>query len=86
MVWPTGSPDLTLIENRRAIVKKKIYVGQSVTGSLRIVKTDLWDARYSNSVYKDVNFKDIESLINSVDKRVTLVSEKKGGHIAMQIF
>ena len=50
MIWPPASPDLTLIENLPAIVKKKIYVGQSVSGSIRITKADLLDARDLNSV------------------------------------
>ena len=42
---------------------------------------DLWDA--IQAVCKDGNSKEIENLTNSLDKRVTLVFEKKRGHIGM---
>ena len=58
-------------------MKKKIYVG----GRQYENKVDLWDA--IQAACKDVNSKEIENLTNSLDKRVMLVLEKKGGHIGM---
>ena len=77
MMWPPASPDLNPIENLWAIVKKKIYVG----GRQYENKVDLWDA--IQAACKDVDCTDIENLTNSLDKRVMLVFEKKGGHIGM---
>ena len=77
MMWPPASPDLNPIENLWAIVKKKIYVG----GRQHENKVDLWDA--IQAACKDVNCTEIENLTNSLDKRVMLVFEKKGGHIGM---
>ena len=58
-------------------MKKKIYAG----GKQYENKADLWDA--IQTVYKDVNSKEIESLTNSLHKHLMLVFEKKGGHIGM---
>ena len=77
MMWPPASPaDLIPIENFWAIVKK-IYGG----GRQYENKGDLWDA--IQAACKDVNSMEIERLTNSLDKRVMLVFEKKGGHIGM---
>ena len=48
---------------------------------MTIIKADLRDARYSNSMCKNVNFKDCESLTNSLDKSVILVFGRKEEHI-----
>ena len=47
MIWPPASPDLTLIKNRE---RRRFLLVRSVSGSMKIIKADLWDARYSNSV------------------------------------
>ena len=60
MIWPPASPDLTLIKNRE---RRRFMLVQSVSGSMKIIKADLWDARYSTA-YKNIYFKDIESLTN----------------------
>jgi transposase len=77
MMWPPASPDLNPIENLWSIVKKKIYVG----GKQYDNKKDLWDAIHT--ACKNINSNEIESLTNSVDKRVILVIERKGGHVGM---
>lgn len=77
MTWPPASPDLNPIQDIWAIVKRKIYVG----GRQYDNKADLWVA--IQTACKDVGSNEIESLTNSVDKRVILVIEKKGGHVGM---
>ena len=72
MMWHPASPDLNLIENLWAIVKKKIFAG----GKQYENKADA-----IQTVCKDVNSKEIESLTNSLEKHVMLVLEKTGGHI-----
>ena len=76
MMWLPASPNLNTIENLWAIVKKMYASGKQCEN-----KADLWDA--IQTVCKDVNSKEIENLTNSLDKRVMLVFEKKGGHIGM---
>ena len=58
-------------------MKKKIYVG----GKQYDNKADLWDA--IQTACKSVHSNEIESLTNSVGKRVILVIDRKGGHVGM---
>ena len=74
MMWHPASPDLILIENLWAIVKKKIFAG---------VKQYENKAGVIQTVCKDVNSKEIERLTNSLEKQVVLVFERTGGHIGM---
>ena len=77
MIWPPASPDLNPTEDLWTIVKKKIYVG----GRQYNNKEDLWDA--IQTACKDVDSKEIASLTTSLDRRLILVFEKKGGYVGM---
>ena len=67
-------PVLTAIENLSAI-EYKIYVGCRY--SMKIIISDIRNG--IEKARKKVNCKDIESLTNSLDKRVTLVLEMEEG-------
>ena len=81
MQWPPASPDLNPIENlwndRRTIVKKKIYDGGRQYNS----KSNVWDAIQQSC--KGVSTNQIEALTNSMDKRLISVIQQKGDYINM---
>ena len=74
MKWPPFSPDLNPIENIWSIIKFKLYKDNKKYTTL----DELWEriVKEANSITKD----EIKSLVSSVDKRLLLVLQKKGGH------
>ena len=76
MTWPPCSPDLNPIENFWALVKQYVYVGGRQYSS----KEDIWDAVQAASTH--IRPEQVMSLTTSVDNRLLLVLEKKGGYIS----
>lgn len=74
MKWPPFSPDLNPIENIWSIIKFKLYKDNKKYTTL----DELWEriVKEANSITKD----EIKFLVSSVDKRLLLVLQKKGGH------
>ena len=77
MQWPLASPDLNPIENLWAIVKKRISDGGMQYNS----KSEVWDAIQQSC--KGVSAIKIEAPTNSMNKRLILVIQQKGGYINM---
>ena len=75
MDWPACSPDLNPIENLWGIMKEEIYHDGRQYSS----KDDLWNA--IKTAASNVRPSEIRKLTNSVDKRIELVLQKKGGYI-----
>ena len=74
MVWPAKSPDLNPIEHVWAIMRKRITELQQAHHTLqdlrRLVR-DAWDS---------VSIAGINSLLNSMPRRATVVYELEGDH------
>ena len=75
MDWPACSPDVNPIENLWGIMKEEIYHDGRQYSS----KDDLWNA--IETAASNVRPSEIRKLTNSVDKRIELVLQKKGGYI-----
>ena len=75
MDWPACSPDLNPIENLWGIMKEEIYHDGRQYSS----KDDLCNA--IETAASNVRPSEIRKLTNSVDKRIELVLQKKGGYI-----
>ena len=75
MDWPVCSPDLNLIENFWAIIKRSVYSNGKQYSS----KNDLWTA--IQNAAKAVEPSTLLKLKNSVTERIYQVIKSKGSHI-----
>ena len=75
MKWPACSPDLNPIENFWSIIKKVIYSDGKQYSS----KEQLWEA--IQGAAHNVSKEDITNLTKSVDRRLLILIERKGGYI-----
>lgn len=72
MDWPSQSPDMNLIESLWAIVDSKIPKGQ------RTSKDQMW--KLAQEAWRSVTQREIDSLFESMPRRMKAVIQAKGGH------
>lgn len=72
MNWPSQSPDMNLIESLWAIVDSKIPKGR------RTSKDEMW--QLAKEAWRSVTQREIDSLFESMPRRMKAVIQAKGGH------